>query len=183
MDVRNTFNSIFQTFIFQELQFCIGTLDQLFPFVHWFYAHPFPLYLLEVFRHGDLIVISFEFDTRLGNILGKMLFALVHFHIFCPIVVTHLTLYFSFVGRWYAHSWSYLRCVTYFFAIIRGVWSIRIFSVIDKMCSLVSTRVSPVYITSSRFFCTWIRFSYYRCSNGFFAICGVLRIKGTLGRP
>jgi hypothetical protein len=45
MDVQNVFNSIFQIVIFQELLSSTNTLDQLFSFVHQFYAHPFPLYL------------------------------------------------------------------------------------------------------------------------------------------
>jgi hypothetical protein len=63
VDVRNAFNLVFQTIIFQELWSCIVTLDQLFPFVCQFYAHPFPLYFLEAFRQGDLTIISFEFGT------------------------------------------------------------------------------------------------------------------------
>ncbi len=43
--------------------------------------------------------------------------------------------------------------------------------------------VRPVYITSSKFSCTSVQFLYSRCSNGFFAICGVLRIKGILKGP
>jgi hypothetical protein len=44
VDIQNTFNSIFQTTIFQELRSCIGTLDYIFPFVHWFYTCPPPTY-------------------------------------------------------------------------------------------------------------------------------------------
>jgi hypothetical protein len=64
VDVQNVFNSVFQATIFKELWSSIGTFDQLFPFVHRFYAHPFPLYFSKVFKHGDFIVISFEFGTR-----------------------------------------------------------------------------------------------------------------------
>jgi hypothetical protein len=94
MDVQSTFNSISQTFIFQELQSCTGTLDQFFPFVRWFYAHPFPLYLSKAFRHGDFTIISFEFHTQLGNLLRRVLFAPVHLRVFHPIAIGHLTCIF-----------------------------------------------------------------------------------------
>ncbi len=58
VDVRNAFNLVFRATVFQESWFSIGTLDQFFPFVQQFYAHPSPLYFLEAFRHEDLIVIS-----------------------------------------------------------------------------------------------------------------------------
>jgi len=60
----------------------------------------------------------------------------------------------------------------------KGVWCFRTFSVANEVCCLVSTGVRLVYITSFRFSYTWIRFSYSRCSSGFFAICGVLCIRG-----
>jgi hypothetical protein len=40
--------------------------------------------------------------------------------------------------------------------------------------------VKPVYITSSKFSCNWVWSSYSRCSSAFFAICGILCIKGVL---
>jgi len=63
VDVRNVFNSIFQASIFKKSWFSIGTLDQLFPFVHRFYAHPSSLCFLKVFKHEDFTIISFEFGT------------------------------------------------------------------------------------------------------------------------
>ncbi len=72
---------------------CI-TLDQLCPFVHRFYAHPFPLYFSKTLNHGDLTVISFKFDTRHGDPMGGVLLALTHFHVFCPIIVGHPTCVF-----------------------------------------------------------------------------------------
>jgi hypothetical protein len=63
MDAQNAFNLVFQTTIFQELWSCIDTLDQFFPFVRQFYAHPFPYYFLEASRQRDLSIISFESGT------------------------------------------------------------------------------------------------------------------------
>ncbi len=45
MDVHNAFNLMSRSAIFQELQFSLSFLDQIFPFVRRFYACPFPLYI------------------------------------------------------------------------------------------------------------------------------------------
>jgi len=90
---------------------------------------------------------------------------------------------FSFVSKWYAHNWFCLKCVTCFFVITGKFWSIKTFNITDEVCSLVSIGVRLVYITSSRFSCTWVQSSYSRCSSVFFAICGVFCIKGIPIRP
>jgi hypothetical protein len=64
------------------------------PFFRQFYACPFPLYFLKVSKHGDFIVISFEYGTQQGNPLGGMLFTLVHLCALHPTLVTHLTCVF-----------------------------------------------------------------------------------------
>jgi hypothetical protein len=58
VDVRNMFNSTFQTTIFQELQSSIDILDQLFPFVCQFYLHPFPIFFWKFLGTG--ITMSFH---------------------------------------------------------------------------------------------------------------------------
>jgi hypothetical protein len=63
VDVRNAYNLVSQATIFKDLRSSTNTLDQLFPFIRQFYAHPSLLYFLEVSKHGDIIVISFEFGT------------------------------------------------------------------------------------------------------------------------
>jgi hypothetical protein len=90
---------------------------------------------------------------------------------------------FSFVGKWFTHSWSCIKHVTWFFVVIRKVWSIMTFNVVEKMCSLVSTKVRPIYITSSKLYCIWVLFSYCKCSDGLFVICGILCITSTLRGP
>jgi hypothetical protein len=125
-------------------------LDQLFPFIRRFYAHPSPLYFLEASRHGDLIVISFESGTRQGDPLGGMLFALVHFHALHPTAVTHPTCVFPSLAN-DMHLIDPTLDVSPFFAIIGKIWRIKTFSASNKVCHLVSTRVKPVYITSSKF--------------------------------
>jgi hypothetical protein len=65
-----------------------------------------------------------------------------------------------------------------FFVTTWRIYNIQTFNATNKVCSLVSTWVRPIYITSSKFSYTWIWSSYSRCSNEFFAICWVFRIKG-----
>jgi hypothetical protein len=62
-------------------------------FSHLFigFMHPFPLYFLKAFKHVDFIVISFKFGTQSRDPLGGVSFALIHFCIFCSIIVAHLT--------------------------------------------------------------------------------------------
>ncbi len=43
--------------------------------------------------------------------------------------------------------------------------------------------VRPICITSSWFSYTWVWSSYFRCSSGFFGICGVLHIRIVLKGP
>jgi hypothetical protein len=90
---------------------------------------------------------------------------------------------FCFIAKWYTHTWSYFKHDTYFFALRGEVYNIRILSVVDEVYNMVSTRIKPFLITSFRFFYTWIWSLYSRCSNGLFAICGVLCIKGVLKGP
>jgi hypothetical protein len=90
---------------------------------------------------------------------------------------------FSLIGKWYTHNWSCFEHVTFFFAITKILYNIRTFNAINKVCSLVSTRVKPIYITSSKFSYIWIWSSYSKCSNGFFGICGILHIKGAPKGP
>jgi hypothetical protein len=94
VNVQNTFNLVSWTTILKELQSSTNTLDQLFPFVHWFYTHQSPLYFSKASRHRDLIVISFEFGTWEGDPSGRMLFALVHFRTFHPTSTSHPTCVF-----------------------------------------------------------------------------------------
>ncbi len=80
----------FEQPFFKNCSFLPNILDQLFSFVCRFYAHPFPLYFLEVFRHGDLTIISFESCTHQRDLLQGVLFALTHLYTLCPIIVAHL---------------------------------------------------------------------------------------------
>jgi hypothetical protein len=56
---------------------------------------------------------------------------------------------FPFVSGWYTYNRSHIRCGSCFFIIISRILSIGAFSVANEMCSLVSTRVGPLWITSS----------------------------------
>jgi hypothetical protein len=94
LEACNAFDSISWTTIFEELQSFTSTLDQLFPFVWWFYTCPFPLYFLQVFQHQDFIVIFSKFSTWQRDLLGKTLFILTHFWGFHIITIAHPTYVF-----------------------------------------------------------------------------------------
>jgi hypothetical protein len=69
---------------------------------------------------------------------------------FFPILVGHPTCVFpSLVND--MHIVCFALDVVLVFVIIGGVWSITTFSVVGKVCSLVSIGVKPIYITSSKF--------------------------------
>jgi hypothetical protein len=76
---------------------------------------------------------------------------------------------FPFIGEWYVDSRSYIKCGFYFFTIARRVFNIRVFSVTNEVCNLVSIRVGPFYITSS-----W--FSYFRLQLSYFGRTGGIQI-------
>jgi hypothetical protein len=64
VDVWNVFNSISQVAIFKKSWSSIGTLDQLSHlFIGFMHTHLHYIFS-KVFKHGDFIVISFEFGTR-----------------------------------------------------------------------------------------------------------------------
>jgi hypothetical protein len=76
------------------------------------------------------------------------------------------SLCFPFVGGLYTYSRSHIRCGSYFFTIVAKLFNIRVFCVVGEVCSLVSIRVGPLYITSSWLFDSQLGFSYFGCTNG-----------------
>jgi len=66
---------------------------------------------------------------------------------------------FPFLGKWYTCSKSCVRCGSYVFMITKGIINIRSSNAANKVCSLVSLRVGPFYITSSWLSYSWLRFS------------------------
>jgi hypothetical protein len=75
------------------------------------------------------------------------------------------------LGRWYTYSRSHIKYGFYIFTIIEGVISIRFFNATNEMCSLVSLRVRPLYITSSSLYYSRFEFSYFGCTGGIHIIC------------
>ncbi len=87
-----------------------------------------------------------------------MSFTLIHFHILSPITVAHFTCVFLLlVDDTHIDSLT-LDVLIDFFVITRRVWCIKTFSVTDKACYLVSTRVKLIYVISSMFSYTKIWF-------------------------
>ncbi|KAL2643240.1 hypothetical protein R1flu_010827 [Riccia fluitans] len=79
-DIRNAFNTISQEALFCELRVATGSLDQLFPFVHSFYARRSPLYFSHCSCEDEVSLLSSESGTCQGDPLGGALFALAHLH-------------------------------------------------------------------------------------------------------
>jgi hypothetical protein len=80
---------------------------------------------------------------------------------FLPYNNSPLYLCFPFVGWWFTYSKSHIKCGSCFLTIVTRVFSMRVFGVANEVCNLVSTRVGPLYITSSWFFYYWLRFLYF----------------------
>jgi hypothetical protein len=82
-----------------------------------------------------------------------MLIALAHICVLYPIGTTHLTYVFP-CSTTIPYYWSCVKYGTYFFTIMNEVYNIRIFHLANEVCSLVSTAIRPIHITSSRCFYT-----------------------------
>jgi len=139
VDVRNAFNLVFRATIFQELRSFINTLDQLFPFVRWFYACSFSLYFSKASsRHGDFTIISSKSNTQHGDPLGGMLFALAHFRTLCPTTTTHFTCVFLSLANDTHIVGPASNVLPFFYDYKKSL--AQTFNVVDKVCHLVSTR-------------------------------------------
>ncbi len=77
---------------------------------------------------------------------------------------------YLFLGGWYTYSKSHIKCDSCVFTIVGGVISIKAFNAANKVCSLVSSRVEPLYITS---FCIWVFFNFEH-TDGIHIICWVV---------
>ncbi len=86
------------------------------------------------------------------------MFVLIHFRVLHPTIATHPTYVFPSL----VDDMPIVRLASYvvliFLMIVVRVFNIRALNVANKVCSLVSTRVGLLYITSSRFFLlpTWV---------------------------
>jgi hypothetical protein len=147
-------------------------LDQLFLFVWQFYTCPSPIYFSQVFQHGDLIVILLKLSTWYEDPLGRTLFCLVHLHTL-RFTITTPYLCFPFFGGWYTYNKFRIRCDSCIFTIARGVISIKFSNVVSEMSCLVSLRVGPLYITSSKLSYCRFGFSYFGCTGGIHIICWI----------
>jgi hypothetical protein len=85
------------------LQSCTNTYDQFFPFLHRFYAHPFPLYFLDASNMGT----SHSFHLNLVHTWGsfeRSVICNISFSCFSFYWSSPPFLCFSLIGKWYAHS-------------------------------------------------------------------------------
>ncbi|KAL2641238.1 hypothetical protein R1flu_008825 [Riccia fluitans] len=78
VDIQNALNTVSREALFHELRTATGSLDQLFPFVHSFYARRLPLYFSHCSREDEVSLLSSESSTCQEDPLGGALFALAH---------------------------------------------------------------------------------------------------------
>jgi hypothetical protein len=64
------FNSMSRRVIFHELHAASGSIVQLIPFVHAFYAFEFPLFYNHHNHEGDVTIIPFAMGICQGHPLG-----------------------------------------------------------------------------------------------------------------
>ncbi len=86
---------------------------------------------------------------------------------------------FPFLSGWYRYNKFYIRCGSYIFMIAKGVINIRAFNTTNEVCSLAFTRVRPLYITSSWFFYSQFKFSYFGCIDGIHIVLWVACVWGS----
>ncbi|KAL2629302.1 hypothetical protein R1flu_013988 [Riccia fluitans] len=89
VDIQNVFNTVSREALFHELRAATGSLDQFFPFVHFFYARCLPLYFSHCSREDEVSLFSSELGTRQGDPLGGALFALAHLRALRTMALEH----------------------------------------------------------------------------------------------
>jgi hypothetical protein len=159
---------------FQELQFSISTLNYFFVFVQRFYACPSSCYFSQVFWYMDSQSFCPSLVHDKGDLLGGPLFVLPHFCVLRLTTTTHPTCV-SFI-----HNDMHIVGPISNMILICGACNIRTFHSLNEICSLVSIGIRPIHITSNKLSYTQHMFSFSRCTNGFYAICGILCCKGVL---
>ncbi|KAL2631235.1 hypothetical protein R1flu_015921 [Riccia fluitans] len=78
VDIWNAFNIVSWEALFSELRAAIGSLDQLFHFMRFFYVRHLLLYFSHYFCEDEVSLLSSESGTYQGDPLGGALFALAH---------------------------------------------------------------------------------------------------------
>ncbi len=86
-----------------------------------------------------------------------------------PYINNRPYLCFIFINEWYACNRSCIKCAC-FFPIVAKVFNIRTFIATNEMCTLVYTRVEPLYITFIWLSYSWFKFSYFGCTGGIYII-------------
>jgi hypothetical protein len=151
VDVRNTFNLVSWLVIFQELWYLRYSLNW---FSHLFdvstHTHPHCIFrrLFNKGFHSHFVKVRYIIGGRIGK--NIVYFGSFSHYLPCSNSTPHLC--FPFFNGWYTYSRSRIRCGFCIFTIIGGVICIRSFSAANGVCSLVSSRVGPPYITSSWLF-------------------------------
>ncbi len=140
------------------------------------------MYFFQASQHGYLIVILLKVKYMIGKPIGR--------NVVCFGSPLHFLTYsnsppylcFPFLGGWYKYSKSHITFGSYIFMIAKGVINIRAFNAANKVCSLVYTRVRPLYITSFWFFYSQLKFLYFGYIGGIHIILWVICVWGSSWR-
>ncbi|KAL2653572.1 hypothetical protein R1flu_021700 [Riccia fluitans] len=97
VDIQSAFNTVSREALFRELCAAIGSLDQLFPFVHFFYACHSPLYFSHCFREDEVSLLLSESGTG-RKILWMALFLLLHIYVLLEL--WHQSIYYVYFHPW-----------------------------------------------------------------------------------
>ncbi len=98
LNVANTFNSISKGVIFPKLHARGGNI-QFIPIVRAFYVLESPMFYSHHNHEGDVIVIPFAMGIHQCDPLGKALFVLSHFRVFCSTTSCFLSCLFSCIAN------------------------------------------------------------------------------------
>jgi hypothetical protein len=116
------------------------------------FMHTHPHYIFASFptwgSHSHFVGIRYTIKGPIGP-LGGALFALTHlctFHIVTTTHPTYVYLYLVDDTHIVGPTSNVVCCI---FMSVRGVINIKSFSAANEMCNLVSSKVGPLYITSS----------------------------------
>ncbi len=164
---------------FQELQSSTRTLNDFFIFVQRFmHAHPQDIFHMFFYTRIHNHFVQVWYMTR--GIFWVEHYLFYHIFVLFALLQQHTLLVFpSFVNDMHIVG-PISKHGTHIFTLTSGACNTRTFHSLNKMCSLLSIDIILIHITSNKLSYIQHMFSYSRCTNGFYAICGILCCRGVL---
>jgi len=138
----------------------------------------FTIFFTSFLIRGFTIILS-KFGTWQGGSFGWNIIYFTTFLCFLPYY--NNTPYLCFLHLlMISICWPNFKHGTHISTFTSGACNIRTFHSLSEMCSLVSIGIRPIHVTSTKLFYTQHMFSYFRCTSGFYGICGILCCRGVL---